>query len=42
MAVPDAIAAASGFATCFIIRALALHYGWSPPVYRARGGRKVE
>jgi uncharacterized membrane protein YeiH len=33
---PAAIAAAAGFAACFVIRALALHYGWSLPVYRAR------
>jgi uncharacterized membrane protein YeiH len=36
------IAAAAGFAACFVIRALALHYGWSLPVYRARAGRTVE
>src|ERR1043165_7066230 len=40
--VPDAIAAAAGFAACFVIRALALTYGWSLPVYRAREGRTVE
>ena len=35
-----AVAALGGFAACFVIRALALHYGWSLPVYRAReGGR---
>ena len=39
---PAAIAAAAGFAACFVIRALALHYGWSLPVYRARAGRTVE
>ena len=39
---PAAIAAAAGFAMCFVIRALALHYGWSLPVYRARAGRTVE
>ncbi len=39
---PGAIAAAAGFAACFVIRALALHYGWSLPVYRAREGRTVE
>ncbi|MFA6265214.1 MAG: trimeric intracellular cation channel family protein [Pseudolabrys sp.] len=38
----DAIAAAAGFALCFAIRALALHYRWSLPVYRARAGRTVE
>jgi uncharacterized membrane protein YeiH len=42
LGVPDALAAALGFATCFVIRALALHYGWSLPVYRAREGRTVE
>ena len=39
---PAALAAAAGFAACFVIRALALHYGWSLPVYRARAGRTVE
>ena len=39
---PDAIAAVGGFATCFVIRALALSYGWSLAVYRARAGRTVE
>jgi uncharacterized membrane protein YeiH len=38
----DPIAAALGFAACFVIRALALHYGWSLPVYRAREGRTME
>jgi uncharacterized membrane protein YeiH len=42
LAVPDALAAASGFAACFVIRALALAYGWSLPVYRAREGRTME
>jgi uncharacterized membrane protein YeiH len=42
LAVPDALAAAAGFAACFVIRALALAYGWSLPVYRARAGRTVE
>ena len=37
-----AIAAAGGFAACFVIRALALHYGWSLPVYGAREGRTME
>ena len=36
------ISAAAGFAACFVIRALALHYGWSLPVYRAREGRMIE
>ena len=40
--VPEMIATALGFALCFVIRALALHYGWSLPVYRAREGRTVE
>ncbi len=34
--VPKAAAALAGFAVCFAIRALALHYGWSLPVYRER------
>jgi uncharacterized membrane protein YeiH len=42
LSVPGAIAAAAGFAACFLIRALALHYGWSLPVYRARAGRTVK
>src|SRR3954447_19834976 len=42
LAAPDAIAAAAGFAACFVIRALALSCGWSLPVYRARAGRTVE
>ena len=37
-----AIAAAGGFAACFVIRALALRYGWSLPAYRAREGRTME
>jgi uncharacterized membrane protein YeiH len=36
--VPKAVAAMAGFAACFVIRALALHYGWSLPVYRERNG----
>ena len=39
---PNAIAAGAGFALCFIVRALALHYHWSLPVYKARAGRTVE
>jgi uncharacterized membrane protein YeiH len=31
-----------GFAVCFAIRALALHYHWSLPVYRARPGRAAD
>ena len=37
-----ALAAAAGFALCFVIRALALHYAWSLPAYRARAGRSAE
>jgi hypothetical protein len=36
------IAARAGFALRLTIRALALHYGWPLPVYRARAGRTVE
>jgi len=39
---PRDISAAAGFATCFVIRALALTYGWSLPVYKARAGRSAE
>ena len=35
---PWLAAALAGFGTCFVIRALALHYGWSLPPYRARPG----
>jgi uncharacterized membrane protein YeiH len=35
-------AAVAGFATCFVIRALALHNGWSLPVYRPRPGRTAQ
>ena len=35
-------AALAGFSLCFVIRALALHYGWSLPAYRAREGRTAE
>ena len=42
LAAPDAMSAAAGFAACFVIRALALTYGWSLPVYRAREGRTME
>jgi uncharacterized membrane protein YeiH len=38
----DAIATGAGFALCFAIRALALHFHWSLPMYRAREGRTVE
>jgi uncharacterized membrane protein YeiH len=40
--VPRDIAAVAGFAACFVIRALALIYGWSLPVYRGRAGRTAE
>ena len=40
--VSSAVATGCGFALCFSIRALALHYHWSLPVYRAREGRTVE
>jgi len=40
--VSEAVATGCGFALCFAIRALALHYGWSLPVYRAREGRTAE
>jgi uncharacterized membrane protein YeiH len=36
---PPTIAAISGFAVCLAIRGLALHRGWSLPVYRPRPGR---
>ena len=36
------LAICAGFAVCFVIRALALHYHWSLPVYRARPGRAAE
>lgn len=39
---PYLAAALAGFAACFIVRALALSYGWSLPVYRARPGRTAE
>lgn len=42
LGVADPVATGIGFALCFAIRALALHYGWSLPVYRARAGRTME
>jgi uncharacterized membrane protein YeiH len=42
LGVSEAIATGTGFALCFGIRALALHYGWSLPVYRAREGTVEE
>jgi uncharacterized membrane protein YeiH len=42
LGMPETVATACGFALCFAIRALALHYGWSLPVYRAREGRTME
>jgi uncharacterized membrane protein YeiH len=42
LGVAGPVAAVVGFAVCFVIRALALHYLWSLPVYRARPGRSAE
>ena len=42
LGVSNAVATGAGFALCFSIRALALHFHWSLPVYRAREGRTVE
>ena len=42
MRVAGVFAATAGFATCFVIRALALHYGWSLPAYKPRPGRTPE
>lgn len=39
---PWLASASAGFATCFAVRALALRYHWSLPVYRAREGRTAE
>jgi uncharacterized membrane protein YeiH len=39
---PAVFATGTGFILCFAIRALALHYHWSLPVYRARAGRTAE
>jgi len=39
---PAVVAASAGFAVCFVIRALAITYHWSLPVYRARAGRSAE
>ncbi|MGE0565961.1 MAG: trimeric intracellular cation channel family protein [Pseudolabrys sp.] len=39
---PWLAAAGAGFAVCLTVRALALVYGWSLPVYRARAGRTAE
>jgi uncharacterized membrane protein YeiH len=36
------LAMCAGFALCFAVRALALHYHWSLPVYRARPGKTPE
>ncbi|MBK5927406.1 trimeric intracellular cation channel family protein [Rhodobaculum claviforme] len=38
---PDPVAAVLGFAAAFGVRAGALAYGWSLPVYRSRPGRDV-
>ena len=42
LGMPQTPAALAGFAVCFVVRALALSYGWSLPVYRARAGRTAE
>ncbi len=42
LGVSGTVATGIGFALCFSIRALALHFHWSLPVYRARAGRTVE
>lgn len=42
LGISNAIATGCGFVLCFAIRALALHYRWSLPVYRARAGRTAE
>jgi uncharacterized membrane protein YeiH len=39
---PPAAAALGGFAICLVIRGLALQFGWSLPVYRARAGRSPD
>ena len=38
MGVPRELSAGAGFAIGLVIRAAALHYGWSLPRYRARAG----
>jgi uncharacterized membrane protein YeiH len=42
LGMPQLPATLAGFAVCFVVRALALTYGWSLPVYRARAGRTAE
>jgi uncharacterized membrane protein YeiH len=42
LGVPQPAPALAGFAVCFAVRALALAYGWTAPVYRAREGGSVE
>jgi uncharacterized membrane protein YeiH len=42
VAAPAPAAALTGFAVCFLIRALALHFHWSLPTYRGRKGRSEE
>lgn len=37
-----AVAWVAGAAVCFVVRALALSFDWSLPVYRSRPGRSVE
>ncbi len=39
---PAILAAGAGFGGCFLVRALALVYGWSLPPYRARPGRPID
>lgn len=42
LSVPQPAAAVAGFSACFTIRALALHHGWSLPVYKPRPGRTAQ
>lgn len=37
---PRWMAVGAGFLACFVVRALALYYGWSLPAYKSRPGRK--
>ncbi len=39
---PGALALLAGFSVCLVIRGLALKFGWSLPVYRARPGRSPD
>ena len=36
---PPGAAELGGFAACFLLRALALMFGWSLPAYKSRPGR---